>query len=83
MGVQIGAQLQHHKFQGLELYQRIAGQGAPLGLEVEREIQSGKQVPLLRASLWEYFLAPFCWKGTYGTARPAQDALSRSCPGSW
>lgn len=42
MGVQIGAKFQYHKFQGLELYQRITGQGAPLGLEVEGEIQSGK-----------------------------------------
>mgnify|MGYP000234784553 CR=1 FL=1 len=75
MGVQIGAQLQHHKFQGLELYQRIAGQGAPLGLEVEREIQSGKQGPLLRASLWEYFLAPFCWKERMGQPDPPQDGI--------
>lgn len=42
MGVQIGAKFQYHKFQGLEFYQRITGQGAPLGLEVEGEIQSGK-----------------------------------------
>ena len=63
MGVQIGAQLQHHKFQGLELYQRIAGQGAPLGLEVEREIQSGKQGPVAQGLALGILFGPVLLEG--------------------
>ena len=53
----------------------LLGRVLPSVLRWKGRFSPGNRVPLLRASLWEYFWGPFCWKGTYGTARPAQDGI--------